>query len=87
MTKLKDNFSKCRGHQFSPWVGKIPWRRKWQPTPEFLPGKSHGQKSLASYNPYGHKELDMTEGLSTFTHEDGNPLGVAPLFWVGAVEP
>ena len=38
-----------------PWVGKIPWRRKWQPTPAFLPGKSHGQRSLASYNPWGYK--------------------------------
>ena len=35
--------------QFDPWVGKIPWRRKWQPTPVFLPGKSHGQRSLAVY--------------------------------------
>ena len=42
------------------WVGKIPWRRKWQPTPVFLPGKSHGQKSLAGYSPKGAKELDMT---------------------------
>ena len=37
------------------------WRRKWQPTPEFLPEKSHGQRSLAGYSPWGHKELDMTE--------------------------
>ena len=37
---------------FDPWVGKIPWRRKWQPTPVFLPGKSHGQRSLAGYSPY-----------------------------------
>ena len=40
---------------FSPWVGKIPWRRKWQPTPVFLPGKSHGQRSLEGYNPWGYK--------------------------------
>ena len=46
---------------FNPWVGKIPWRREWQPTPVFLPGKSHGQRSLAGYSPWGHKELDMTE--------------------------
>ena len=38
-----------------------PWRRKWQPTPVFLPGKFHGQRSLAGYSPRGHKELDMTE--------------------------
>ena len=48
-------------HRFDPWVGNIPWRRKWQPTPVFLPGKSHGQRSLASYSPWGHKESDMTE--------------------------
>ena len=37
------------------------WRRKWQPAPEFLPEKSHGQRSLAGYSPWGHKELDMTK--------------------------
>ena len=39
-----------------PWVGKIPWRRAWQPTPVFLPGESHGQRSLAGYSPRGRKE-------------------------------
>ena len=48
---------------FDPWVGKIPWRRKWQPIPVFLPGKSHGQRSLVGYSPWGRKELDMTEQL------------------------
>ena len=43
-----------------PWVGKIPWRKAWQPNPVFLPGKSHGQRSLAGYSPWGHKELHMT---------------------------
>ena len=42
---------------FDPWVGKIPWRMKWQPTPEFLPGKSHGQRSLAGYSPWDHKRV------------------------------
>ena len=42
-------------------VGKIPWRRKWQCTPVFLPGKSDGQRSLAGYIPMGHKESDKTE--------------------------
>ena len=46
---------------FSLWIGKIPWRREWLPTPVFLPGEFHGQRSLAGYNPRGHKELDMTE--------------------------
>ena len=40
---------------FNPWVGKIPWRRKWQPAPVFLPGKSHRQRSLAGYRPWGHR--------------------------------
>ena len=53
----------CRRPGFNPWVGKIPWRRKWQPTPVSLPGKSHGQRNLAGYSPWGCKELDMTEWL------------------------
>ena len=47
--------------RFYPWVRKIPWRRARQPTPAFLPGESHGQRSLAGYSQPGHKELDMTE--------------------------
>ena len=45
---------------------KISWRRKWLPTPVFLPGKSHGQRNLVDYSPWGHKELDTTEQLSFF---------------------
>ena len=54
----------CRRYKrrgFSPWIGRIPWRRAWQPTPVFLPGESHGQRSLAGYSLYGRKELDTTE--------------------------
>ena len=40
---------------FDPWVGKIPWRRAWQPTPVFLPGESHGQRSLVGYSPWGRR--------------------------------
>ena len=40
---------------------EILWRKKWQPTPVFLPGESHGQRSLAGYSPWGHKESDMTK--------------------------
>ena len=43
------------------WVRKIPWRRKWQPTPAFLPGESHGQRSLVGYSPWGCKASDTTE--------------------------
>ena len=45
---------------FDPWVRMIPWRKKWQPTPVFLPEKSLGQRSLADYSPWGQKESDMT---------------------------
>ena len=52
---------RLRRKGFNPWVGKIPWRRKSQPTPVFLSEKSHGQRSLAGYSPWGHKESDTTE--------------------------
>ena len=45
----------------NPWVWKISWRRKWQPTTVFLPGKSHGWRTLLGYSPWGRKELDTTE--------------------------
>ena len=45
----------CRKLRFDPWVRKIPWRRKWQPTPVFLPGESHGKRSLVGYSPQGCK--------------------------------
>ena len=51
---------RCKRLGFHPWVWKIPWRRKQQPAPVFLPGKSHEQRSLADYSPRGHKESDMT---------------------------
>ena len=54
----KEPACQCR---FDPWVRKIPWRREWQPTPAFLPGESHGQRILAGYSPWGHKESDTTE--------------------------
>ena len=52
----------CR---IDPRVRKIPWRRKWQPTPLFLPGESHGQRNLEGYSPWSCKESDTTEQLST----------------------
>ena len=67
----KEPACQCRRHKtcrFDPWIGKIPWRRKWQPTPIFLPGESHGQRSLVGYSPWGHKELDTTERLSTHAY-------------------
>ena len=59
----KESTCQCRRHGFDPWVGKIPRRRK-KPTPVFLPGKSHGQRSLVGYSPWGCKELDTTERLN-----------------------
>ena len=47
-----------------------PGRREWQPTPVFLPGESHRQRSMAGYSPWGHKELDTTERLTLFTGND-----------------
>ena len=55
---------RCKRCRFSPWVGKIPWKRKWQHTPVFLPGKFHGQRSLVGYSPRDHKESVTTERLT-----------------------
>ena len=54
-------YLQCWRLRFDPWVGKIPWRRKWQPIPVLSPGKSHGQRSLVGYSPWSCKESDMTE--------------------------
>ena len=58
---------RCKSHSFYPWVGKVPWRRKWQPTPTFLPGESHWQRSVVDYSPQGCRESDTT-GWLTHTH-------------------
>jgi len=59
---LSSKESTCwyRRRRFNPWVGKIPWRREWLPIPVFLPGESHGQRSLVGYSSWGRKESDMT---------------------------
>ena len=54
----------CRKPMFSPWAGKIPWRRKWQPTPIFFPGRWYGQSKLVGYIPWGCKDSDRTEWLN-----------------------
>ena len=61
----KESACQCRRLRFNPWVGKIPWRRAWQPTPVFLPGESHGQRTLVGYSPWCLKESNLTEQLST----------------------
>ena len=67
----KESACQCKGRKkpgFDPWFGKIPWSRKWQLTPVFLPGKPHGQRSLEGYSPWGCKESDTTEQLSTLSY-------------------
>ena len=71
------------GDPGSPWVGKIRWRRKCQSTPVFLPGESHGQRSLACYNWWGRKESDITEQLTVslfklWLNQKFNPDFLAP---------
>ena len=61
----EESARQCRKRMFNPWVMKIPWSRKWQPTPVFLPGKFHGQRSLVIYSPQGNKELNMNEHTLT----------------------
>ena len=67
VTQTVKHLPTMRETWFDPWAGKIPWRRKWQPTPVLMPGKSHGQRSLVGCSPWGRKELDTTERLSDFT--------------------
>ena len=69
----KESAHQCRRRnrlRFHPWVGKIPWRRKWQPTPVFLSGKSHGRRSLVGYSPWDGKESDTTERLNSNSSKD-----------------
>ena len=76
-TSGKETACQCRRrrwHGFDPRVGKIPWRRKWQPTLVFLPGESHGQRNLVGYSPWTRKESDTTEQLT---------LSLLPLFCAG----
>ena len=62
---IKTPSSQYRGLRFDPWVRKIPWRRKRQLAPVFLPGKFHGQRSLVGYSPWGGKALDTAEHVHT----------------------
>ena len=66
----KETTCQCRRQGFNPWVENIPWRRKWQPVPVFLPEKSHGQRSPLGYSPWGHKSV----GHSVMTkHQQQHP--------------
>ena len=78
MLSGEESACQCRRHGLDPWVKKIPWRRKWKSTPVFLPGKSHGQRSLAGYSPWGHKRVghDLTTKQQHFYHGAGRHI-----FW------
>ena len=69
---VKEPTCQCRRHKEipgpDPWIRKIPWRREWQPTPVFLHGESQGQRTLAGYSPWGHRESDTTERLTLSLH-------------------
>ena len=59
---------RCKRHGFNPWVRKIPWRRKWHPTPVFLPGKPHGQRSLAAFSPWSYRVRHDWNDLAAYMH-------------------
>ena len=75
----KSAFLQCRRPGFDPWVGKITWRRKWQPTPVFLPGKFLGQRNMVGYSPWGCKESDTTEQLHSLHFLFAMPCGMQDL--------
>ena len=54
---VRESSYQCRRYGFNPYITKIPWRRKWQPTPVFSPGKFHGQRRLVGYSAWGHKRV------------------------------
>ena len=62
------------------WVTKIPWSRKWQPTPVIMPGKAHGQRSLVGYSPWCRKDSDTTEHTHTHTHTPTLKSGIISIF-------
>ena len=72
----KKSTCQCERHKFDPWVGKTPWRRKWQPTSVFLPRESHGQRSLAGCSPWGHKRVrhDLATKQQSLMNKDGKIL-------------
>ena len=76
----KESACQYRRCRFDPWVRKIPWRRKQQPTPLFLPGKSQGQRSLVGYSPRSRKELDTTEQLNNNNNEHVHLITSVPLY-------
>ena len=75
---------RCRRNRFNLWVKKIPWRKAWQPTPVIFPRESHGQRSLAGYGSWAHKESDMTEAIehaSAYRGWHGQEGMISPDLW------
>ena len=72
-------------HGFDAWVRKVPWKRKWQPTPVFLPGKFHEQRSLAGYSPWGHKRV--RHDLATKQQQQSFNIILIYLTWVSMSSP
>ena len=68
VSDCKESACNARRPRFDPWVRKMLWRREWLPTPVFLPRESHGQRSVAGYSPWVHKELDTTEQLTLLSY-------------------
>ena len=75
-------FRRHKRCKFSPWVGKIPWSRSWQPTPVFLPGESHGQRSLEGYGPWGLKEWARSERFNMPTGEQACAKAIPTTRWL-----
>ena len=74
--------SACNAGDPGSLPGKIPWRRKWHPTPVFLPGKSHGQRSLLGFSPWCRKESDTTDPTSYFPKKLPGKRGVSQLLLI-----
>ena len=72
--ELTCQYRRHKRREFHPWVGKIPWKRAWQPTPVFLPGESLGQRSLVGSNPWGHRVIHNCSDLARTLESDRLPL-------------
>ena len=80
VAQMIKNLPALKGPGFDPWVGKISWRREWIPTPVFLPGESHGQRSLVDCSSWGCKESDVTEWLTHTQPTRRTHVNLIPLY-------
>ena len=84
-TSGKESTYQYRWYSFNPWVQQMPWRRKWQPTPVFLPGESHGQGSLVGYSPWGCSGAQLSNWTHTHTHT--HTQGLSGIEWDNSTYP